>query len=119
MEIQYPNLINGKIASMITNNKRSIQSFINRQDIVVENSLRRRRNNIIKKINIMGIHEIDDFPLDTWSFDIDKYNDIVDLYTSLEKKNKILELENVKLNELISNLLIELNQINRDNNSIY
>jgi len=114
MEIQYPNLYNGKIKSLITNNKRSIQSFIKKQDIVVENALRRRRNNIIKKINIMGIHQIDDFPLDTWSFDIDRYNDIIDLYTSLKKKDKILELENVKLNELISNLLIELNQKNRD-----
>jgi len=114
MEIQYPNLINGKIGSMITNNKRSIQSFIKKQDIVVENALRRRRNNIINKINIMGIHEIDDFALDTWSFDIDKYNDIVDLYTVLSKKHKMLELENKKMNELISTLLIELNQKNRD-----
>jgi hypothetical protein len=114
MEMQYPNLINGKIASQLTNNKRSIQSFIMKQDIVVENALRRRKNNIINKINIMGLHQLDDFPLDTWSYDVDAYNDIVDLFKKLEKKHTILELENIKLNELISNLLIELNQKNRD-----
>jgi hypothetical protein len=109
-EIEYPNLYNGKIASQITNNKRSIQSFIMRQDTILENAIRRRRKNIITKINEMQIYTADDFPLDTWSYDVDSYNDIVDLFKKLEKKHSILELENVKLNELISNLLIEINQ---------
>jgi hypothetical protein len=109
-EITYPNLYNGKIASQLTNNRRSIQSFINKQDIVLENAIRRRRFNIITKIKEMNIHDIDDFALDTWEYNVNEYNDIVDLFKKLEMKYKTLELENVKLNELISNLLIELNQ---------
>jgi len=110
LEIDYPNLYNGKIASMITNNHRSIESFIKKQDVILVNAIKRRRKNILYKINEMKIFEPDDFALDVWEYDLNNYNDIVDLYTKLSKKHKILELENKKLNELISTLLIEINQ---------
>jgi len=66
LEIDYPNLYAGKIASMKTNNYRSIESFIKKQDIILENAIKRRRINILNKINEMKIHDPTDFPLDTW-----------------------------------------------------
>ena len=77
-----------RLSSILTRTKQGIDTYILKQQSLIDNAVDRAKRNIIKKIEQQDIHTIEDFKEVSIIFNEDEYDKLLSSYNELVRKYK-------------------------------
>ena len=75
-----------RLSSILTRTKQGIETYIIKQQLLVDNAVYRAKQNIKKKIRKQDIHSLEDFNEVSIIYDEDEYDKLLKSYNELVRK---------------------------------